>query len=146
MTYLEGICYTELYTTAITPTKLHTYPIPSRLLMTLRSTKTRQIDCVVLVYISCASSPVVPFHFSRGWFKQSSVAQSPPIICHAPTASGREATRSYPTRWQPRLGENGKCCISKFSLNDITQILLHIKDYNSWNNFSLTDVRLLPQE
>ena len=74
----------------------------------------------------------------------SSGAQSPPIICHAPTASRREATRSYPTRWRPRLGENGKCWISKFSLNDITQILLHIKDYNIWNSFSLTDMRLLP--
>ena len=28
----------------------------------------------------------------------------------------------------------------------ITQILLHIKDYNIWNSFSLTDMRLLPQK
>ena len=30
--------------------------------------------------------------------------------------------------------------------NDITQILMHIKDYNIWNSFSLTDMRLLPQK
>ena len=83
---------------------------------------------------------------SLGCICTSPRAQSPPIICHAPTASRREATRSYPTRWRPRLGENGKCWISKFSLNDITQILLHIKDYNIWNSFSLTDMRLLPQK
>ena len=72
------------------------------------------------------------------------IPQSPPIICHAPTASRREATRSCLTRWRPRLGENGKCWISKFSLNNITQILLHIMDYNIWNSFSLTDMRLFP--
>ena len=72
--------------------------------------------------------------------------QSPPIICHAPTVSRRKVMRSYPTRWQPRLGENGKRWVSKFSLNNITQILLHIKDYNIWNSFSLTDMRLFPQK
>ena len=45
-----------------------------------------------------------------------------------------------------RLGENGKSWISKFSLNNITQILLHIKDYNICNSSSLTDMRLLPQK
>ena len=70
--------------------------------------------------------------------------QSPPIICHAATASRREATRSCLTRWRPRLGENGKRWISKFSLNNFTQILLHIKDYDIWNSFS--DTRLLPQK
>ena len=49
----------------------------------------------------------------------------------APTTSRCEVTRSYPTRWQPKLGENGKRWISNFSLNNITvitQILRHIKD------------------
>ena len=96
-------------------------------------------------------SPFLWFAFTTGYRAQSLTVhtyrtQSPPIICHAPTASRREATRSYPTRWRPRLGENGKCWISKFSLNNITQILLHIKDYNIWNSFSLTDMRLLPQK
>ena len=57
----------------------------------------------------------------------------------------REATRSYPTRWRPKPGEKGKRCISKFCLNNITQILCHIKDYNIWNSYSLTDMWLLPQ-
>ena len=78
--------------------------------------------------------------------KYAPSTQSPPIICHAPTASRREATRSYPTRWRPRLGENGKSWISKLSLNNITQILLHIKDYNICNSSSLTDMQLLPQK
>ena len=73
-------------------------------------------------------------------------SQSPPIICQAPTANRQRRWESYPTRWRPRLGENGKCWIWKFSLNDITQILLHIKDYNIWNSFSLTDMRLLPRK
>ena len=71
------------------------------------------------------------------------VAQSPPIICHAPTASRREVIRHS---WWPKLGEIGKRWISKFSLRNITQILLYIKDYDIWNSFSLTDMRLLPQK
>ena len=71
-------------------------------------------------------------------------------FCHShfqsfATASRREATRSYPTRWRPKLGEKGKRWISKFCLNSITQILCHIKDYNIWNSYSLTDMWLIPQ-
>ena len=43
-------------------------------------------------------------------------------------------------------GRKWKMWISKFSLNNIEQILLHIKDYNIWNSFSLIDMRLLPQK
>ena len=50
--------------------------------------------------------------------------QSLTLICHAPTASRRKETwKSYPTRWRPELGENGNRWISKFSLNNISQIL-----------------------
>ena len=63
-----------------------------------------------------------------------------------PTSSHCKATRSYPTRWGPMLGENGKRWISKCSRNNITQILLHIKDYDIWNSFSLTAMRLLPKK
>ena len=33
----------------------------------------------------------------------------------------------------------------KFCLNNITQILSHIKDYNIWNSYSLSDV-IIPAE
>ena len=62
---------------------------------------------------------------------------------HCPYASHRQATRSYPTRWRSKLGENGKRWISKFSLTNSTQILRYITADNIWNSYSLTYMRLL---
>ena len=65
------------------------------------------------------------YHVFKAWFVDRYTAQSPPIICHTPTTSRCEATRSYPTCQRPKLGENGKHRNAKFPLNNIANVTVY---------------------
>ena len=67
-------------------------------------------------------------------------AQSPPNICHAPTA--RHLTYGdgkLPDTLTTKTGRKWKCWISKFALNNITPMFGHIKDYRQlpakWHDY-----------